>query len=218
MIPGRIIAWGRGLLACRSRALAAAIWAWWLCLGAWSVPPVMAAMALLGILAVTLAFSRGRPWWPPDRTERIPLLAAGLLALNGLCWHKLGLTPRLSMLTAPPLLWTLARLAAWPALLSAGFSRRAFAWLERNRKGATWLALGLFNGWFASVAVLHVRSLNMDYWDMGSIGQAMANCARGRGFISTDPAGFADSRFAARLVAHAKTPLTSDCMNPAESC
>jgi uncharacterized membrane protein len=185
------------------RAIAAAVWVWWVCLGAWfPAGPgwncALLAVPLAVMLAAAFLVSRGKPLWPASASERIVITAAALLIVNGFCWRGLGLSPRLSFLTALPLVWTAAHLAG--AVFSVRFPARpgtdpvipSPAW----RNAPTALALAAFNGWFIAGAILRIRSLSVDYWDMGSIGQAMANFAHGRGFISTDPAGFADWRFA----------------------
>jgi uncharacterized membrane protein len=187
--------------AYRMRAAAIAVWCWWIGLGAWRFPgnPAVlsgfSVMALAGCLTLALSSARGKSWLPDDPAERFLIALTPLLAINAFAWQLLDLSPRLSFLTALPLIWTSAYISAALAARTA-LARSAFARLDARRIPAVLLFLAAFNAWIWTGAFLRIAAMSVDYWDLGSIGQAMANLARGRGFVSTDPAGFSDLRFA----------------------
>jgi hypothetical protein len=199
----------------RTGSLASAVWIWWLALGAWPAlgPPVRAGGLVLACVAgAAFPVFRKRagrlPLWPGHADERLLVLLPLALILNAFAAPHGGLTPRLSALTLWPLLGTGSYLAAEAclAVAASGFpfpvlARRAS--VGRRASAARVPLAALFAAayflWFFAGAALRIRAFAVDFWDLGSIGQAMANLARGRGFVSDDPAGFADPRYGGHL-------------------
>ena len=185
----------------RLRASGTAVWLWWLVIGMWGGAPVPTwgkVTALFLLLGLAWWASAGRPFWPSLRGERPVLLASLLLVLNAFGYRVFGLTPRLSFLTAAPLLLTLA-LAADRLRIREPFRsplERLWQAIERHRIAFAALLVAAFNLWFSFGGWLRFRAMNVEFWDVGSISQAMSNLAHGFGYVKSVTDGTVSNRFA----------------------